>query len=587
MKKSLLYIALLMSGAFGFTSCEGDLERPPMIEPEATIEANTTIAELKAMVWQTDRNYVTEVGKTGTQNIIIAGRVVSNDKAGNVFKNVVLQDNSGAITVAINAYDLYETYQQGQQIVVDMTGLKVGGYNGLLQVGDEGTYNGAPSMTFMTPELFAEHAQQNGLARLERIDTLLTTIPELTTAKGSVEGLQKWQSQFIRLDNVAFEDAGQPFAGSSTADRYVKDENGNRINVRNSSYADFANAILPSGKGSIAGILSYYGTDWQIILNDINGCIGYGEIEDPDKPDVPEPGPDTPTLGDGDGSLEAPYNVAQVLAGTTGTAVWSQGYIIGSVTDMSYTSAVVGVENASTTNILIADSPSETDFSKCVPVQLPDNAVRPALNLQANPGNLGKLVKVQGNLEKYFGVAGIKVVTAFEIEGGSSVTPPAGNTIFSSLTPSDASLAGGWTIETVKDGGLENVWTWKVYNGAGYLNGSGYSNGAALETEAYAISPVIDLTTVSSATLSFDHAAKFQTTLKTLCGVVVRQEGTSTWTQLSIPTWPAPDAWTFVSCGAIDLKAFAGKKIQVAFKYGSSSQGADTWEIKNLTIVGE
>ncbi|MCM1532800.1 MAG: DUF5689 domain-containing protein [Ruminococcus flavefaciens] len=458
MKKSILYIALLMSSAFGFTSCEGDLERPPMIEPEATITANTTIAELKAMVWQTDRNYVVEVGKTGTQNIIIAGRVISSDKAGNVFKNVVLQDNSGAITVAINAYDLYETYQQGQQIVVDMTALKIGGYNGLLQVGAEGTYNGAPSMTFMTEELFAEHAQQNGLARPERIDTLLTTITELSSAKSSVEGLQKWQSQMIRIDNVEFEDAGQPFAGSTTTDRYVKDANGNRINVRNSSYADFAKAILPSGKGSIAGILSYFGTDWQIILNDLDGCIGFGEIVDPGKPDIPDT-PDTPDT-------------------------------------------------------------------------------------------------------------------------------PTGTTIFSSLAASDTQLAAGWTIEIIKDGGLESVWSWKIYKDAGYLNGSGY-NGSATETEAYAISPVIDLTAVTGASLSFDHAAKFQTTLKTLCGVVAREEGATDWTALTIPTWPAAGAWDFVNSGNIDLKAFAGKKIQLAFKYGSSTAGADTWEIKNLNVVSE
>ena len=140
---------MMLSGAAGFTACDGDLERPPMIEPSASIKPNTTIAALKADVWQTDRNYVTEVGQRNGSDIIIAGRVVSNDMAGNVFKNIVLQDETGALTVSINGYDLYKTYQQGQQIVVNLTGLKIGGYNGLLQVGGEGVYNGAPSMTFM------------------------------------------------------------------------------------------------------------------------------------------------------------------------------------------------------------------------------------------------------------------------------------------------------------------------------------------------------------------------------------------------------------------------------------------------------
>ena len=87
--------------------------------------------------------------------------------------------------------------------------------------------------------------------------------------------------------------------------------------------------------------------------------------------------------------------------------------------------------------------------------------------------------------------------------------------------------------------------------------------------------------------MSFDHAAKFQTTLKTLCGVVVREEGSKTWTALTVPTWPEAGAWTFVNSGAISLEAYAGKKIQVGFKYSSSADGADTWEIKNLVITGK
>ena len=56
---------------------------------------------------------------------------------------------------------------------------------------------------------------------------------------------------------------------------------------------------------------------------------------------------------------------------------------------------------------------------------------------------------------------------------------------------------------------------------------------------------------------------------------------------LTIPTWPEAGAWTFANSGAISLEAYTGKKIQVAFKYGSTAAGADTWEIKNLVITGK
>ena len=157
--------------------------------------------------------------------------------------------------------------------------------------------------------------------------------------------------------------------------------------------------------------------------------------------------------------------------------------------------------------------------------------------------------------------------------------------MFESLLEGDAELAAGWTFDNVNLGSLESVWSWKVYNNAGYLNGSGFANGSAVATEAYAISPVIDLSTATSPVANFQHAAKFQTTLLSLCGLYARVEGTTAWTKLTIPTWPAAGAWTFVNSGNVDLSAYAGKKIQLAFKYGSSADGADTWEIKNLKVI--
>ncbi len=94
----------------------------------------------------------------------------------------------------------------------------------------------------------------------------------------------------------------------------------------------------------------------------------------------------------------------------------------------------------------------------------------------------------------------------------------------------------------------------------------------------------IDLTGYKTVSVKFDHAAKFQTTLRQLCGFVVREAGATTWTELTVPTWPEAGSWTFVSSGSIDLSAYAGKKIQIALKYASSTAGADTWEVQNLEV---
>jgi len=150
--------------------------------------------------------------------------------------------------------------------------------------------------------------------------------------------------------------------------------------------------------------------------------------------------------------------------------------------------------------------------------------------------------------------------------------------------------AAGFEEWTVEDGtlpeGLDYVWSWKSYGGKYYLNGSGY-NKTAFEVSSLAVSPVIDLTGKKAVTMSFDHAAKFQTTLKELCGVQVREENATDWTPLTIAQWPTAGSWDFANSGDIDLSAYDGKKIQIAFKYGSTTEGADTWEVKNLVIKGK
>ena len=52
-----------------------------------------------------------------------------------------------------------------------------------------------------------------------------------------------------------------------------------------------------------------------------------------------------------------------------------------------------------------------------MPVQLPNTDIRAQLNLTDNPGNYKKEVLLYGNIEKYFGVPGVKSVTYAEIGG--------------------------------------------------------------------------------------------------------------------------------------------------------------------------
>ena len=103
--------------------------------------------------------------------------------------------------------------------------------------------------------------------------------------------------------------------------------------------------------------------------------------------------------------------------------VWVKGYIVGFVDGAKLAEGAKftaeGCETA--TNLLLATNPAETNVENCIPVQLPSGDIRAALNLQDNPDNLGKEVKLYGYVLKYFSVPGLKNVTAYEFTGNTGV----------------------------------------------------------------------------------------------------------------------------------------------------------------------
>lgn len=108
--------------------------------------------------------------------------------------------------------------------------------------------------------------------------------------------------------------------------------------------------------------------------------------------------------------------VAEAILNNSGNAV-VEGYIVGT----TQTSSVIGNGNFDgpftiRTNLLIADSPDERDITKVLPVQLPNNEIRTATNLVDHPDHLGKKIRFTGTLEAYFGVAGLKTLTAYEFQ---------------------------------------------------------------------------------------------------------------------------------------------------------------------------
>ena len=605
MKTFKTYIAALAAAlaiTAGTSACQDHFDEPDMgVAPEATWEANTTIRELKEMLWKADNNYCdqvytkewyaakpedrTEAMKTEGTHVVIKGRVCSSDYAGNVFKFIVLQDEDGySLNFSINSYNLYMTNRVGQEIVVDLTGLYAGKYRGLFQVGFPSFNSGIPGYetSFLAPELYTAHRQLDGFPDAAKVDTtVVNSFAELGT---STADLQKWQSRVVRFKNVSF----VPNAETPTLSTYhenvtqqIRDAAGNTMDIRTSGYCNFWDMVMPEGTGDIVAICGYYMSlantgGYQLTLIDRNSIIGFGtEL----------------------GTKDNPYSVADAIAGIQSGATtrgWVRGYIVGAVApEVETVTSNADIQFTQTPDlantIVIGATPETTDYTQCLVVQLTqDTDLRKYGPLRDNPGNYKKQIDILGNFATVMGTFGLNgnngSSSEYVIEGLTPPTPPTPGTDVVLLADKDANGFNGWTTQNVLlHTGVTNVWSWDTQYF--YLKGTSFQKDNLGDSEAYAISPVIDLTGVTAATAKFDHAARFQTTLKELCKFMVREQGATDWTALTIPTWPEAGSWTFVSSGDIDLSAWAGKKIQLAYKYGASAAGADTWEIRNLTLT--
>lgn len=117
-----------------------------------------------------------------------------------------------------------------------------------------------------------------------------------------------------------------------------------------------------------------------------------------------------------------------------------------------------------------------------------------------------------------------------------------------------------------------------------YMKATGYKKNEAYQaSEGWLVSPLIDLTGKTEATLNFDHTGNtYFGTLSEEATLWAKKEADTEWTQLTIPYWTTQ--WDWINSGDINLSAFVGGKMQIAFRYTSTTAAAGTWEIKNVIV---
>lgn len=301
--------------------------------------------------------------------------------------------------------------------------------------------------------------------------------------------------------------------------------------------------------------------------------------------DIPGTGGNTSIYGEG--TMQNPYTVKGAMLNQNGKLGWVKAYIVGYIPsggDVSSTisDVVFGAEGAGETNMVVSVGPDDKNINNCLAVQLPSGAIRDSLNLKGHPQNLYQEVMLLGTMEKYFGGSGIKNVQAYIMNGDTIGDIPA-EEVEAIFSETFASNQGEFTVKNVNvpaEMGAE-VWTWDSYK---YMKATSYVNNTDYAAESWLISPEIDLSNATNATLTFEYVARYFTNLPENITLWITESSAENWQQLTIPNHVLQDAWTpFAKSGDIDLNAYKGKKVKIGFKYACTEK-AGTYELKNISI---
>lgn len=311
MKKiKFIAMAFMAFAALTLSSCMGDGYADPDLTEKvpASPWGNNKLKEKNVItIAQLKSDYASPINngsfKLIDKDIMLKGVITGNDISGNLYNEVSLEDETGALLVCINASGLYGYLPVGTEILIDLNGLYVGGYGKQAEIG--GVYTnlktGATSVGKMDRSTWNEHFKilnpgesdassvvptEFDLSKLGDASYLEANAGRLMTIKcvkfASANGKTVWAAND--------ETTNQSLTNASTG----KMINSSQLVVRTSGYARFANAVLPDGTYDITGIFTRYNNVWQILVRNTDDLVA--------------------AVLDKSGTAEDPYTVSEALA---------------------------------------------------------------------------------------------------------------------------------------------------------------------------------------------------------------------------------------------------------------------------------
>ena len=269
MKTRYMFLAIAIT-SMGLAACmDKDWEAPQFDEPlygnnsimKEEGDKVITVGELKekySSLINASSDGVKEITDDWQLQVVVNG----NDEGGNLYKQISVQDPTGAIIVGINGSNLYPYMPVGQQLLINLKGLHIGGYRKQAQIG--ALYKGS-SIGRMDTDVWEQHVRLLKEGEIEaKVDTvdfdenadkfiLSGRIVKLSGVTISGEGTQ-----------VLAPEDGSVTLSSNCANRLINGKSS--LVLRTSSYSKFANRAIPKGKADVYGVCTRYNNTWQILM---------------------------------------------------------------------------------------------------------------------------------------------------------------------------------------------------------------------------------------------------------------------------------------------------------------------------------
>lgn len=198
------------------------------------------------------------------ENILISGTVIADDRSGNFYKQIIIDDGTAAIPILLDASNLYNDFSIGQKVYVKCKGLYTAFFYKLPQLGyvpdDKGLLSAIPF-----------HLWNQFMMKTDEQDTIKPielNVADAMKAKSELFNRLVTITDVQVMDTVLANQYALPASLSSATNIQLTDCDSNLIILRTSGYCRFQSQMPPRLRGKISAIYSVFNNTPQLILRD-------------------------------------------------------------------------------------------------------------------------------------------------------------------------------------------------------------------------------------------------------------------------------------------------------------------------------